>query len=281
MAEEELARTNESTGESSATEQEVEVEAEASQELCELYVSDDTDYETDPEAAEAEEEGEEEVAEELSTARCKELVAAMAARMLEEMRGRQGAAAGVLAGQNVRDAGVDKEEERFEGDTATEEKDVEDEEEDVKSAEEGEKDRRREELEKPWHHGWQRVVVCRGGRVTSTAYLTPPHPTTAVRARLYTVTKVMAHLAATGCRELLPTNFTVTRRRLHLRQDFEVCRSADQGEGGVASLVEEEVEGGVAKRPKVEGGVSKRPKLEGGEVEEQGKAQPLTRGAIQ
>ena len=51
MAEEELARTNESTGESSATEQEVEVEAEASQELCELYVSDDTDYATDPEAA--------------------------------------------------------------------------------------------------------------------------------------------------------------------------------------------------------------------------------------
>ena len=95
-----LVRSEENvTDESNATEQEV--EGEASEELGELYVSDDTDDETDTEADEAEEE-EEEAEEKMNQVKGRELVAAMAARMLEEMRGRQGARAGQGGSGGVR-----------------------------------------------------------------------------------------------------------------------------------------------------------------------------------
>ena len=86
----------------------------------------------------------------------------------------------------------------------------------------------KKDLDKPGEFGWLRETVTHHarGHVTSTNYITPPHPVTKARRRVKTRREIMKYLESSGNKELSFRNFNLSNRFLGLKPGFEVVRTS-------------------------------------------------------
>ena len=95
----------------------------------------------------------------------------------------------------------------------------------------------KKDLDKPGEFGWLRETVTHHakGHITSTNYITPPHPVTKARRRIKTRKEIMKYLESSGNKELTFRNFNLGNRLLDLKPGFEVVRtsmSSGKNDGG-------------------------------------------------
>ena len=86
----------------------------------------------------------------------------------------------------------------------------------------------KKDLDKPGEFGWIREAVTHHaeGHITSTKYITPPHPVTKARRRIKTRKDIMQYLESSGNKELSFRNFNLSNRCLGLKPGYEVVRTS-------------------------------------------------------